>query len=123
MTHFKMIKIIIFDLDDTLYPEIEFVMSGFRAVSRYISKKYNIHYMIAEVYDIYKRTDNTIMFSMEKKYGKNMIEFLENKWKNKVCYTCESCLEIAYTSELSNTTGYVTDDELIESSNNKLQHK
>ncbi len=54
---------------------------------------------------------------------KNMIEFLENKWKNKVCYTCESCLEIAYTSELSNTTGYVTDEELIESSNNKLQHK
>ena len=52
-----------------------------------------------------------------------MIEFLENKWKNKVCYTCESCLEIAYTSELSNTTGYVTDEELIESSNNKLQHK
>ena len=39
-------------------------------------KKYNIQYMIAEVYDIYKRTDNTVLFSMEKKYGKSMIEFI-----------------------------------------------
>ena len=30
------VKVIIFDLDDTLYPEIEFVQSGFAAVSEYL---------------------------------------------------------------------------------------
>jgi len=31
-------KVVCFDLDDTLYPEIEYVKSGFKAVSRYIAK-------------------------------------------------------------------------------------
>lgn len=38
-----MIKAIIFDLDDTLYPEKEFVMSGFWAVARYLGKKYKLN--------------------------------------------------------------------------------
>ena len=37
-----MITTIFFDLDGTLYPEEEFVISGFFAVSEYISKKYKI---------------------------------------------------------------------------------
>jgi putative hydrolase of the HAD superfamily len=36
----KVIKAVFFDLDDTLYPEKQFVMSGFRAVSQYIARKY-----------------------------------------------------------------------------------
>ncbi len=32
-------KAILFDLDDTLYPEIEFVRSGFRTVARYLSSR------------------------------------------------------------------------------------
>lgn len=32
--------IVIFDLDDTLYPEIQFVESGFRAVANYLSERY-----------------------------------------------------------------------------------
>lgn len=36
-----MIKTIIFDLDDTLYPESKFVMSGFNSVSKYLSQKIN----------------------------------------------------------------------------------
>jgi len=35
-----MIKLVIFDLDDTLYPEIEFVMSGFRTVAKVISQDF-----------------------------------------------------------------------------------
>lgn len=49
--------------------------------------------------------------------------FLQEKWSKNVNYSCCNCLEIAYFSELNNTTGYVTDDELIELSNNKLKHK
>jgi putative hydrolase of the HAD superfamily len=36
-----MIKLVIFDLDDTLYPEIEFVRSGFRAVAKAISRDFS----------------------------------------------------------------------------------
>ncbi|MCK4968525.1 MAG: HAD-IA family hydrolase [Candidatus Aenigmarchaeota archaeon] len=38
-----MIKAIVFDLDDTLYDEKQFVISGFSAVASYISKKYSIN--------------------------------------------------------------------------------
>ena len=38
--------ILVFDLDDTLYPEIEYVKSGLWAVSKYISKKYDLNYKI-----------------------------------------------------------------------------
>ncbi|WP_244834819.1 HAD-IA family hydrolase [Clostridium sp. BJN0001] len=36
-----MIKVIIFDLDDTLYYEKQFVLCGFKNVCIYLSKKYN----------------------------------------------------------------------------------
>lgn len=37
-----MIKAIIFDLDDTLYDETQFVKGGFKAVASYIAKNYNM---------------------------------------------------------------------------------
>ena len=52
-----------------------------------------------------------------------MIDFLEKTWKNKVKYTCLECLKTAYDSVKNNKNGYVTDDELIESSCNTLRHK
>ena len=52
-----------------------------------------------------------------------MCNYLENKWNNNVVYDCVHCLEEAYCSEVNNTQGYVTDEELIISSNNKLKHK
>ena len=33
-------KIIVFDLDDTLYKEVDFVMSGYKAVSQFVEKEY-----------------------------------------------------------------------------------
>ena len=39
-----MIKAIIFDLDDTLYPELEFVRSGFFEVAKSISEDYKIDF-------------------------------------------------------------------------------
>lgn len=35
-------KAIIFDLDDTLYPEYEFVLSGFKQVARFIGARYGL---------------------------------------------------------------------------------
>ncbi|MDR4507403.1 MAG: HAD family hydrolase [Candidatus Brocadiaceae bacterium] len=38
-----MIRAVIFDLDDTLFPESEYALSGFRAVGVWIEKKHSIH--------------------------------------------------------------------------------
>lgn len=49
------IKVIVFDLDDTLYDEIEYVKSGFKEVSNYFSYKFKIdknliyNYMIQDL--------------------------------------------------------------------------
>ena len=37
------VKVIVFDLDDTLYDEIDFVKSAFNEVSEYFAKKYNLN--------------------------------------------------------------------------------
>lgn len=37
-----MIKAVVFDLDDTLYPERDYVKSGFNAVGNYIESKYDL---------------------------------------------------------------------------------
>jgi hypothetical protein len=52
-----------------------------------------------------------------------MCDFLKKKWNNTITYKCINCLQEAYNSELNNIQGYITDEELIISSNNKLKHK
>lgn len=51
------------------------------------------------------------------------IKYLEEKWKRPISYTCFNCLDEAYDCVVNNVTGYITDEELIECSNNFLQHK
>lgn len=38
-----MLRWIVFDLDDTLYEEREYVLSGFRAVARHVSEAFGLH--------------------------------------------------------------------------------
>lgn len=38
-----MIKLLVFDLDNTLYPEIEYVRSGFRSVADFLSNKIGVN--------------------------------------------------------------------------------
>ena len=52
-----------------------------------------------------------------------MVHFLENTWNNKVQYTCLECLKTAYESVKQNKNGYITDEELMESSNHTLRYK
>lgn len=51
-----------------------------------------------------------------------IISFLESIYKRQIKYTCIHCLNHAYRCEKENTSGYVTDEDLIESSNYKLKH-
>jgi len=36
-------KAVLFDLDDTLYPEIDFIKSGFKTVARHLASRYNLN--------------------------------------------------------------------------------
>ena len=49
-------KVIIFDLDNTLYPEQTYVESGFKAVARYLSEKYDCNFdvLFSRIMDIFK---------------------------------------------------------------------
>ena len=74
-----------------------------------------------------KRTKKTLKKIQQKDDEINklndMITFLEEKYKRTVKYSCVHCLKSAYESEINGITGYVTDEELVESSNNKLKYK
>lgn len=39
---FKMIKAVVFDLDDTLISEYEYIQSGFRVIANFLSEKYQL---------------------------------------------------------------------------------
>ena len=45
------VKVVVFDLDDTLYDEIEFVKSGFYEVSKYFANKFSLE--ILNIYDLF----------------------------------------------------------------------
>lgn len=57
------IKAIVFDLDDTLYEEKEYVKSGFKAVDHYIRSNYNVSgfYDIAAL--LFHSTDRKLIFN------------------------------------------------------------
>jgi putative hydrolase of the HAD superfamily len=59
-------KAILFDLDDTLYPEIEFVKSGFAAVSSYLAKRYglNEHELLEKMLSILEQNGRGKVFDM-----------------------------------------------------------
>lgn len=61
-----MIKLVIFDLDDTLYPEIDFVKSGFKTVAGVISEDFGFE--VNKVYDLLIRT-----FEKDRKFVFNRV--------------------------------------------------
>jgi|688.fasta_scaffold888281_2 hypothetical protein len=52
-----------------------------------------------------------------------MVECLENKWKTTIKYNCENCVRTAYKNIFNGTNGYISDEDLINSSNNHLKTK
>ena len=73
-------KAVVFDLDDTLYPEIEFVKSGFRTVARYLSSRYqfNEDSLFAEMLDILRKDGRGKVFnSLLHNLGLNVEEGVE----------------------------------------------
>ncbi len=65
-----MLNAVVFDLDDTLYPERKFVLSGFRAVSRWVEQNTEISFT-----DAYGQL---VHFFEENLYGNTFDRFLED---------------------------------------------
>ena len=57
-------KAIIFDLDNTLYPEETYVQSGFKAVARYLSEKYDCDFdtLFSKIMDIFNEDGRGAVF-------------------------------------------------------------
>lgn len=56
---------ILFDLDNTLYPEIEFVKSGFKCISTYLASKYgfNEKFIFERLLDIFEKKGRGKIFN------------------------------------------------------------
>ncbi|MDZ7959728.1 MAG: HAD family hydrolase [Aulosira sp. DedQUE10] len=73
-----MIKVVVFDLDDTLFPEHQFVMSGFRAVSNWLATKYSVHDFFEVAWQFFQKgiRKNIFNLALEKikvKYESHLI--------------------------------------------------
>lgn len=65
-------KVVVFDLDDTLYKEIEFLKSGYRKVSDFVKKRYGIDARTAyyQLLDWYHKGENAFA-RLNEQYGIN----------------------------------------------------
>ena len=76
-----MIKVVAFDLDDTLYPEREYVLSGFRAVSELVKKRLGIEDFYSELVKTFdegerKKTFNVALKRLGVEYNAALIQDL-----------------------------------------------
>jgi putative hydrolase of the HAD superfamily len=55
------VKAVVFDLDDTLYPEQQYIMSGFSAVARYVHNIFGKH-LLEDLVAVYQAGERTNVF-------------------------------------------------------------
>ncbi|KAB8321057.1 HAD family hydrolase [Tolypothrix campylonemoides VB511288] len=77
----KSTKVLVFDLDDTLFPEHEFVFSGFQAVSDWVQSKYEIYGFFDVAWKLFKEGKRGKIFDqtlddLEIKYEPSLIQEL-----------------------------------------------
>lgn len=83
-----MIKLVIFDLDDTLISEADYVKSGYRVVSRYIEEKFKINSenVFNKLWSYFenkeKNTFNKLLDEYQISYSKDDIVELVNVYRN-----------------------------------------
>lgn len=84
----KKYKAIIFDLDDTLILEEDYVKSGFNEVAKVISKNYQLSFLevINKMHCLYnvgnKRIFNEVLENFEIEYNEDLIKKLINIYRN-----------------------------------------
>lgn len=53
-------KVVVFDLEDTLYQEIDFLKSGYHAVTDYLTKSFGIHDLFVEMMEAYQAGEKDV---------------------------------------------------------------
>lgn len=53
-------KVVVFDLEDTLYQEIDFLKSGYHAVADYLTKSFGIHDLFVEMMEAYQAGEKDV---------------------------------------------------------------
>lgn len=109
------IRAVVFDLDDTLYPEIEYVKSGFSAVSRRIKEDYGrecfdlmLDLFNRDRADVYNRTLDELNVSYDKSYVQRLIEIYRNH-KPKLTLSAETRQALISLREGGYMLGIITD--------------
>ncbi len=64
----SMIKAVVFDLDDTLYPELEFQKSGFDAIAKYLKEEHCPEITRSKIIDTYRRNPKRCFQEIIKQY-------------------------------------------------------
>ena len=89
-----MIKVVIFDLDDTIISENEYIKSGYKHVSHIIAKRYGLkeNNLYRELYDLYKKGTKNVFNSLLDKYQisymRDDILYLVNEYRNHIPNIC-----------------------------------
>ncbi|MDE7406229.1 MAG: HAD-IA family hydrolase [Clostridiales bacterium] len=64
-----MIKAVVFDLDDTLYPEYDYVLSGFAAVGEYAQKQYGIADVKSGLIELFSQSRDKVFDRFAQNHG------------------------------------------------------
>ena len=120
------IRAVIFDLDDTLYPEIQYVKSGFKAVSKQIGKDYGIecyHTMIDAFHicntNLYNRVLSQHGVEYDEEYIKKLIIIYRQHIPDKLEFFSDVQPFLKEIKNLGIKTGIITDGR-IEGQKHKL---
>lgn len=79
-------KAIVFDLDDTLYPEKDYVISGFREVDQWMKNTYQLSGLFEKLVELFLkgrrgRLFNEALSNMDFDYDENLIQQLVNIYR------------------------------------------
>ena len=124
-----MIKAIVFDLDDTLISEKEYIKSGFQAISEYICKKYDLQFkkVLSELMtlsevdskNVFNRFFDENKIKYTKQEIKKMITIYRNHRPNITFY--EDVLDTVEQLKQNNIKISIITDGYIETQKSKLE--
>lgn len=66
-----MIKAVVFDLDDTLYPEMDYVKSGFAAVAQFAKSEFGLENAERRLIDLFAESSNKVIDRFASECGLN----------------------------------------------------
>ncbi|MBN1408080.1 MAG: HAD family hydrolase [Calditrichaceae bacterium] len=82
-----MIKLVVFDMDDTLYNEIDYIISGFKRIAKFLNTKYDINDSFPLFIEAFHNGNNHRIFNyvldkLEIDYNDDTINLLVKKYRD-----------------------------------------